>query len=174
MSTINFDHSKKSFHEALGIDEEQSELLTKTLAEISTLIVSREREDNSMKQSEVAELLANTLSYRELLSLATQGLVDRTEAALGEFANVLKLAQKRGVSFKDKSAMTDIMHEVVQDKKENPSSGIKSIAIDPDDIDCSLDRANVPEEIRQQIKARILEEMLKRIKDKGFDDDNDQ
>lgn len=173
MSTINFDHSKKSFHEALGIDEEQSTLLANTLAEISTLIISRERDNNSMKQSEVAELLANTLSYRELLSLATQGLADRTETAIGEFENVLRLAQERGVSFKDKEAITEIMHEVVREKREESRTSIKSIAIDAEDIDGSLDRANVPEEIRPQIKARILEEMMRRMKE-GFDDGDDQ
>jgi hypothetical protein len=164
MSTIKFDHSKKSFHEAIGIDEEQSNIFNKTLAEISTLIVTRERANNSMKQSEVAEILANTLSYTELLSLATRGLSDRTEEALSEFENVLKLATKKGVDFADKEAMKDVMYDVLENRKES-SSSIRSIVIDPSDIDGSLDAAGIPDEIKAQLKLRILKEMRDKLSD---------
>lgn len=164
MSTIKFDHSKKSFHEAIGIDEEQSNMLNKTLAEISTLIVKRERANNSMKQSEVAEILANTLSYTELLSLATHGLSDRTQEAISEFENVLKLATEKGVDFADRKAMTDVMHDVLENRKES-SSSIRSIAIDPTDIDGSLDKYDLPDEIKSELKKRILQEMKDRLSD---------
>jgi phage terminase large subunit-like protein len=162
MSTINFDHSKKTFHESIGIDSEQVDLLNKTLAEMSTLIVTRARKGESLKNSEIAELLANTLSYKELIYVATHGLQDRTESALGEFKNVLELASKRGVDFSDRSQMTDIMKEVVN-KKE--SVDVRSIVIDPSDIDGSLEAAGVPDELKSELKKRILQEMKDRLSD---------
>jgi phage terminase large subunit-like protein len=162
MSTINFDHSKKTFHESIGIDSEQVDLLNQTLAEMSTLIVNKARKGESFKNSEVAELLANTLSYKELIYVATHGLQDRTESALSEFKNVLKLASKRGVEFSDRAQMTDIMKEVVANKD---SSDIRSIVIDPSDIDGSLDEAGVPDELKSELKKRILQEMKDRLSD---------
>jgi phage terminase large subunit-like protein len=74
----------------------------------------------------------------------------------------LELASKRGVDFSDRSQMTDIMKEVVN-KKE--SVDVRSIVIDPSDIDGSLEAAGVPDELKSELKKRILQEMKDRLSD---------
>jgi hypothetical protein len=158
MSTIKFDHSKTHFHEALGMDEDDHQLLIRSLADMSTYLVKKEP-----NKSEMAELLAQTLSYRELLYLATEGLEMKTKDALNAYGNFQKIVEERGLE-RDSDEFTDAMHEAIGNTKSS-SSSIKSIAIDPTDIDGSLDRYDLPDEIKAELKKHILQEMKDRLND---------
>ncbi len=114
MSTIKFDHTKESFPEALGLDSHDVDQLAQSLATTMEYVVK-----NKPSRSEIAEVIANTFSFTEILMLATDGLHAKLEEAI----------------------------------------------IDPTDIDGSLDRANVPDEIRAEIKLRILKEMRDKLRD---------
>jgi len=162
MSTIKFDHSKNHFHEALGMDNDDHQLLVKSLADMSTYLLKKEP-----TKSEMAELLANTLSYRELLYLATEGLEMKTKDALDVYGDFQKMVDERGLE-RDSDEFTEAMHEAVKKSKSaSPfsSSSIKSIAIDPTDIDGSLDKYDLPDEIKSELKKRILQEMKDRLSD---------
>lgn len=173
MSAIKFDHTQEDFNLAIGIDEEQHQLLQETLAELSKLMFDRIRDDNSMSKSEVAEILANTLSYKELLYLATDAMKVKTDRAIDAFGKFHKLAAERNINPEDQDAIKSLIKEVASNDDDDSSSSIRTIAIDADDIDGSLDRANVPKEIRSQIKLRLLEEMMKRMS-KDLKDGDDQ
>jgi hypothetical protein len=162
MSTIKFDHSKNHFHQALGMDDADHELLVKSLADMSSYLLKKEP-----TKSEMAEIIANTLSYRELLYLATEGLEMKTKDALDVYSDFQKIVDKRGIE-RDSDEFTEAMHEAIKKSKTaSPfsSSSIKSIAIDPTDIDGSLDKYDLPDEIRAELKLRILQEMRDRLRD---------
>jgi hypothetical protein len=161
MSTIKFDHSQKEFHLAIGIDDEQRMTLMETLAGISAHMVKEEP-----SKSKVAEMLATTLSYKELLLVATEGMEAKTKDALEKYVKFTKLAEKRGLDMDDKDEIIKAIKEVVKrdENDEDDAPSIKSICIDPDDIDGSLDRANVPDEFRDVLKSRIISEIKRRIR----------
>lgn len=160
MSTMTFNHNEESFHIAIGIDEEQHTLLTETLAEISLMMYKRDKLDKSMTKSEVAELLANTLSYKELVYVATSGMFSKTEKAGDAYEKFKKLVVERGIDPEDHKAIKELLEEVGHDAEVS----VKKIEIDPTDIDGSLDRAGVPDDLRGELKLRILKELTDKLR----------
>lgn len=160
MSTMNFNHNEDSFHIAIGIDEEQHTLLTETLSEISLMMYKRDKLDKPMTKSEVAELLANTLSYKELVYVATSGMFSKTEKAGDAYEKFKRLVSERGIDPEDHEAIKELIEEVGQDADVS----VKRIEIDPTDIDGSLDRAGVPDDLRGELKLRILKELAEKLR----------
>lgn len=160
MSTMNFNHNEDSFHIAIGIDEEQHTLLTETLSEISLMMYKRDKLDKPMTKSEVAELLANTLSYKELVYVATSGMFSKTEKAGDAYEKFKRLVSERGIDPEDHEAIKELIEEVGQDADVS----VKRIEIDPTDIDGSLDRAGVPDDLRGELKLRILKELTDKLR----------
>lgn len=160
MSTMNFNHNEDSFHIAIGIDEEQHTLLTETLSEISLMMYKRDKLDKPMTKSEVAELLANTLSYKELVYVATSGMFSKTEKAGDAYEKFKRLVSERGIDPEDHEAIKELIEEVGQDADVS----VKRIEIDPSDIDGSLDRAGVPDDLRGELKLRILKELTDKLR----------
>lgn len=160
MSTMNFNHNEDSFHIAIGIDEEQHTLLTETLSEISLMMYKRDKLDKPMTKSEVAELLANTLSYKELVYVATSGMFSKTEKAGDAYEKFKRLVSERGIDPEDQEAIKELIEEVGQDADVS----VKRIEIDPSDIDGSLDRAGVPDDLRGELKLRILKELTDKLR----------
>lgn len=160
MSTMNFNHNEESFHIAIGIDEEQHTLLTETLAEISLMMYKRDKLDKPMTKSEVAELLANTLSYKELVYVATSGMFSKTEKAGDAYEKFKRLVSERGIDPEDHEAIKELIEEVGQDADVS----VKRIEIDPTDIDGSLDRAGVPDDLRSELKLRIIKELVEKLR----------
>lgn len=160
MSTMNFNHNEESFHIAIGIDEEQHTLLTETLSEISLMMYKRDKLDKPMTKSEVAELLANTLSYKELVYVATSGMFSKTEKAGDAYEKFKRLVSERGIDPEDHEAIKELIEEVGQDADVS----VKRIEIDPSDIDGSLDRAGVPDDLRGELKLRILKELTDKLR----------
>lgn len=160
MSTMNFNHNEDSFHIAIGIDEEQHTLLTETLSEISLMMYKRDKLDKPMTKSEVAELLANTLSYKELVYVATSGMFAKTEKAGDAYEKFKRLVVERGIDPQDHETIKELIEEVGQDADVS----VKRIEIDPSDIDGSLDRAGVPDDLRGELKLRILKELTDKLR----------
>lgn len=160
MSTMNFNHNEESFHIAIGIDEEQHTLLTETLAEISLMMYKRDKLDKPMTKSEVAELLANTLSYKELVYVATSGMFSKTEKAGDAYEKFKRLVSERGIDPEDHEAIKELIEEVGHDAEVS----VKRIEIDPTDIDGSLDRAGVPDDLRSELKLRIIKELAEKLR----------
>lgn len=160
MSTMNFNHNEDSFHIAIGIDEEQHTLLTETLSEISLMMYKRDKLDKPMTKSEVAELLANTLSYKELVYVATSGMFSKTEKAGDAYEKFKRLVSERGIDPEDHEAIKELLEEVGQDADVS----VQKIEIDPTDIDGSLDRAGVPDDLRGELKLRILKELAEKLR----------
>ncbi len=160
MSTMNFNHNEDSFHIAIGIDEEQHTLLTETLSEISLMMYKRDKLDKPMTKSEVAELLANTLSYKELVYVATSGMFSKTEKAGDAYEKFKRLVSERGIDPQDHEAIKELLEEVGQDADVS----VQKIEIDPTDIDGSLDRAGVPDDLRGELKLRILKELAEKLR----------
>lgn len=160
MSTMNFNHNEESFHIAIGIDEEQHTLLTETLSEISLMMYKRDKLDKPMTKSEVAELLANTLSYKELVYVATSGMFSKTEKAGDAYEKFKRLVVERGIDPEDQEAMKELIEEVGQDADVS----VQRIEIDPTDIDGSLDRAGVPDDLRMELKLRIIKELAEKLR----------
>jgi len=157
---MNFNHNEDSFHIAIGIDEEQHTLLTETLSEISLMMYKRDKLDKPMTKSEVAELLANTLSYKELVYVATSGMFSKTEKAGDAYEKFKRLVSERGIDPEDHEAIKELIEEVGQDADVS----VKRIEIDPSDIDGSLDRAGVPDDLRGELKLRILKELTDKLR----------
>lgn len=160
MSTMNFNHNEDSFHIAIGIDEEQHTLLTETLSEISLMMYKRDKLDKPMTKSEVAEQLANTLSYKELVYVATSGMFSKTEKAGDAYEKFKRLVSERGIDPQDHEAIKELLEEVGQDADVS----VQKIEIDPTDIDGSLDRAGVPDDLRGELKLRILKELAEKLR----------
>jgi DNA-directed RNA polymerase subunit F len=157
---MNFNHNEESFHIAIGIDEEQHTLLTETLSEISLMMYKRDKLDKPMTKSEVAELLANTLSYKELVYVATSGMFSKTEKAGDAYEKFKRLVSERGIDPQDQEAIKELIEEVGHDADVS----VKRIEIDPTDIDGSLDRAGVPDDLRGELKLRILKELTDKLR----------
>jgi len=160
MSTMTFNHNEESFHIAIGIDEEQHTLLTETLAEISLMMYKRDKLDKPMTKSEVAELLANTLSYKELVYVATSGMFSKTEKAGDAYEKFKRLVVDRGIDPENQEAIKKLLEEVGHDAEVS----VQKIEIDPTDIDGSLDRAGVPDDLRGELKLRILKELTDKLR----------
>lgn len=161
MSTIKFNHQNKQFHHAIGMDDKEREILMETLAGISANIVKTEP-----SKSEIAETLAMTLSYRELLYLATEGMEAKTEQALKKYMKFTDYVKGKDLDMDDKESVIKAIKESLEKDEKDESSvpDVKSICVDADDIDGSLDRAGVPDEIKSQLKARIIAEMKRRLR----------
>lgn len=161
MSTMNFNHNEESFHIAIGIDEEQHTLLTETLAEISLMMYKRDKLDKPMTKSEVAEVLANTLSYKELVFVATSGMFAKTQQAGDSYEKFKRLVVERGIDPENHEEIKKLLEEVGQ---EGADVSVQRIEIDPTDIDGSLDRAGVPDDLRGELKLRILKELAEKLR----------
>jgi hypothetical protein len=157
---MTFNHNEESFHIAIGIDEEQHTLLTETLAEISLMMYKRDKLDKPMTKSEVAELLANTLSYKELVYVATSGMFSKTEKAGDAYEKFKRLVVDRGIDPENQEAIKKLLEEVGHDAEVS----VQKIEIDPTDIDGSLDRAGVPDDLRGELKLRILKELTDKLR----------
>ena len=156
MSTINFDHKAKKFNLAIDISDEHYSEMSASLATIMVHLVK-----DQPSKSEIAEILAKTFSYKELLYLATEGIEARTTQALEMFADEIKETKEGKESF-----LSGLL-----DKPSKDKSDIKSLLIDPFDIEGSLDKyPEIPDFIKEELKARIKKE----LKGKFKDDENDQ
>ena len=154
MSTIKFDHSKESFHEALGLDDNDTMDLARTMARMMEHAAK-----HHPSKSEIAELIAKTCSFTEILMLATDGFRAKMDEAVDHFKEVMEDPEL---------ANEEDMDEFVKKLKSKVKDGrasIQKIEIDPTDIDGSLDRAGVPDDLKAELKSRILKEMKDRLKD---------
>jgi hypothetical protein len=105
MSTIKFNHNSDSLSDALGINDDQLSMLAETLAEISQDMVQ-----NELELSRVAERLAMTVSYKELLYLATHEIANRTKEALKEHLKRKMSSVLGGIASIDKKGNINIDH----------------------------------------------------------------
>ena len=85
MATV-FDHSKESFVEALGFDSKDIHDINVKLADISKHIIM-----TTCKQSELCEKIASTLSYNELLFVATLYVTQKTAEIVEENPVLVKM-----------------------------------------------------------------------------------
>lgn len=154
MSTIKFDHSKNSFPEALGLDDNDTMELAKSMATMMEYVAK-----TKPPKSEIAELIAKTCSFTEILMLATDGFEAKMDDALLHFKDMIG-----DEDLSDKTDMIKLLKKL-KAKVEKGKASIMKLEIDPSDIDGSLDRADVPEELRGELKARILKEMRDRLSD---------
>ena len=155
MSTIKFDHTKETLADAMGIDNEQLELLQKTMCDLSLHIVK-----TTPTKSEIAEILAKSLSYTELVYLATETVENKTLEALKMYE---KHVGSKGESLGE---LLDTLKKLKDSLDGSPGKSfkeIKSIKIDPNDIDGSLDNYDLPEEVKKELKAKIIEEMRDKL-----------
>lgn len=153
MSTIKFDHSKKSFPEALGLNEEDVEQLAKTMARMMEHAAK-----NDISQSEKAEMIAKTCSFTEILMMATDGFDAKMQQAVDHFKGIL------GDDLSDEDDIEEFERKL-KERFGGVKSSIRKIEIDPTDIDGSLDRAGVPDDLKSELKLRILKEMRDRLSD---------
>lgn len=85
MATV-FDHSKESFLEALGFDSNDVHSINVKLADISKHMIM-----TTCKQSELCEKIASTLSYNELLFVATLYVTQKTADIVEENPLLVKM-----------------------------------------------------------------------------------
>jgi len=85
MATV-FDHSKKSFVDALGFDPKDIAEMNSKLADISKVMLLEQPE-----QSELCQKIAETFSYNELLLLTTLYVVDKTAQIIDENPILVKI-----------------------------------------------------------------------------------
>ena len=99
MSTIKFDHTKRKLSDSMDIDEVQLDNMAKRIAAITT------KYDNApdFNKSHVAEALAQTISYKELLFFTTGYIHEIVE-------------KKRGIDPKLKMAL--VMSALLSKSKE--------------------------------------------------------
>jgi hypothetical protein len=154
MSTIKFNHTKTSFSEALGLDDNDICQLAKTMSGMMKDVCK-----NNTSKSEIAELIAKTCSFTEILILATEGFQAKMDDVTNHFKEVIEdkdLANEKDIKEferKLKSKMSDI------------KTPIKMIEVDPTDINGSLDRAGIPDDIKAELKLQILKVMRDRLSD---------
>lgn len=74
MSKITFNHEEDKLTKALDLSDSQIEELTDKVGTMCTNLLHKHH-----KQSMLAEEIANELSYKELLLIATISLVEKTE-----------------------------------------------------------------------------------------------
>lgn len=158
MSTIKFDHSKDSFPEALGLDDNDTMQLAKTMATMMEHAVK-----TGPSKSEIAELIAKTCSFTEILILATDGFKFKMHEAVDHFKEAMDDAD-----LANEEDMDEFLKKLKAKMKDGRAS-VHKIEIDPSDIDGSLDRAGVPNDLRSELKARILKEMRDRLRDQEED-----
>ena len=96
MAEIKFDHSKKDLFEAIGLGEKGKEELCEKQATIAVKLVTGE----SGSMSKIAEEIASTYSYTELVAAATNELIQKTAVSMSEHPGMLMQAILSG--FKSK------------------------------------------------------------------------
>ena len=92
MSELKFDHSKKDLFESIGLGEKGKEELCEKQATIAVKLVTGE----SGSITKIAEEIANTYSYAELVAAATNELVQKTAVSLSENPGMLMEALLSG------------------------------------------------------------------------------
>lgn len=88
MADIKFDHSKKDLFEAIGLGEKGKEELCEKQAELATKMITGEL----TVTSELAEEIANTYSYSELVAAATNELIHKTADSMAKHPRMLMRA----------------------------------------------------------------------------------
>lgn len=83
MATI-FDHNKKCFTEAMGLDDKDMDQTNSKLADMSQFIVHK-----GPKISELTEEIAKVFSYNELLILSTLYVIEKTNTILIKHPDIL-------------------------------------------------------------------------------------
>lgn len=156
MSTIKFDHTQNSFPKALGLDENDIDQLARTNATMMQHVV-----EHKPSRSEIAEMIAKTFSFTEIIMLATDGFHAKLEEALTEFKSLVDDVDLSKIN------STEELQDALRSKLSTwkPGGSIQKLEIDPTDVDGSLNRAGIPDDLKAELKARILEEMKNRIKD---------
>ncbi len=89
MKTL-FDHTRSTVAEAMGFSEEQISELNDRLREMTKDIIT-----SSPKVSELAEKIAQTFSYNELLLLTSRHIVQKAaETSIRELLGIVKELNK--------------------------------------------------------------------------------
>lgn len=91
MATI-FDHTKKTFTEAVGFDNQDLKDLSEKLATITKDVLMKEP-----RISELTEIIANTLSYNDLLIIATTHVIDKTKEIVANHPQILLAGVLKGI-----------------------------------------------------------------------------
>lgn len=94
MSKIIFNHEEDKLTKALDLSDSQIEDLTEKVSTMCNNLLKKHH-----KQSMLAEEIANELSYKELLLLATISLVEKTEQWISD--NPLAILKSLARQMKD-------------------------------------------------------------------------
>lgn len=98
MTKITFNHGENRLTKALDLSDSQIEELTEKVSTMCNNLLHKHH-----KQSMLAEEIANELSYKELLLLATISLVEKTEQWIADNP----LAILKGIARKIKEESND-------------------------------------------------------------------
>lgn len=176
---MKFNHEAKSFPEAIGVSEEQLNNLDKS---VKNILSDMNNPDKVCKKSQIVELIAATMSYTDLVILATERIFDKNiqinkmfkkakkdlfKSSSSKLADLTELALKKIEEQPDISKKMEMLQQlkdaitgkfkdgILTKKPEGMPSDIQSLRIDPTDIDGSLDRYNLPKDVKEELKKQI-------------------
>lgn len=107
---IEFDHSAKTFSDGIGFSKKEIEDLTDKLNLIANLIPRKQ-----LSQTQIAEMLAKELSYKELLYVATTGLRDTVISKLEQIDSLMKQHKIPQLGELDDKALNELSEQGIID-----------------------------------------------------------